>query len=122
MEGQQIQILFFEVSWWKDGMNLVPNLVETLVIIVFHFDLQNEALRKFVLQMLSRPKALELSGHHDGDSRTQRFALLHAVRCQNHGLAGVPRLVNDCPKLAFRVRIDAGGRLVEENQVGITDQ
>jgi len=40
------------------------------------------------------------------------------VRCQHHRRAGVPHLADDAPEVTARVRIEAGGRLVEEDQGG----
>jgi hypothetical protein len=52
----------------------------------------------------------------------QPLGLLHQVGDQHHGDAPVPDLLDELPGAAARVRVQAGGELVEHGDLGVPDQ
>ena len=59
---------------------------------------------------------------HDGDAVAQALGLIHVVRGENDGAARLLELVDQVPQMAARLGIEAGGRLVEKQQLRIADQ
>ena len=58
----------------------------------------------------------------DGDPVAQHVRLVHVVRSQQDGAPGGPVALQHRPQLPPRLRIQPGGRLVEEEQLRIADQ
>jgi len=56
---------------------------------------------------------------HDGDAVAQPLRLVHVVRRQHDAPPARAQLHDEVPELPARLRIEAGGRLVEEEQLGI---
>lgn len=72
--------------------------------------------REFILEMLRRSDALEAAVDHDGESRAERLALLHAVRGEHEGAAGAARGPHGAPHLPLGGRVHARRRLVHEHE------
>jgi hypothetical protein len=58
----------------------------------------------------------------DHDLVAQPLRLLHVMGRQHHGLAALAHGLDQAPEVAPRLRIETGGRLVQEHQPGIVDQ
>src|SRR3954452_17417511 len=58
----------------------------------------------------------------DRDAVAQRLGLVEVVRGQHDRLAEVLERADDLPRRAPRRRVEAGGRLVEEDQLGVADE
>ena len=58
----------------------------------------------------------------DGNPVAEYFGFVHVMRCQQHRPARFAELCEDVPELPARLRIESCGRLVEEQQVGISCQ
>ena len=67
------------------------------------------------------PELLDAPGVEEGDLGAA-LGLVHVRRGDQHGLAGPVQPGEDAPELAPRDRVDAGGRLVEQQQVGLVHQ
>ena len=48
--------------------------------------------------------------------------LVHVVGGEEHRAAAAPEVVDDLPDLEARLRVEAGGGLVEEEQLGVADE
>jgi len=84
--------------------------------------LQHAVVEVIGQQLLRGAAGNDVTMVHDRDVVAEQVSLLHIMRGQHHGLAaGLDRL-HQIPEIAPRLRIEAGGRLVEEQQVGIVDQ
>ena len=59
---------------------------------------------------------------HDGDAVAQPLGLFHIVGGQEHRVAARAELADDVPQLAAGLGIEAGRRLIEEQQLGAADQ
>ena len=59
---------------------------------------------------------------HDGDLIAQQLGLLHVVRGEDDGLAARLDRLHQLPEVAPRLRIEPGGRLVEEQHRRVVDQ
>ena len=73
-------------------------------------------------QLARRPERDDLSVVHDGHAVGQPLGLVHVMRGEDDGAAGGLELLDELPHLAAGLRIEAGGGLVEEQQVGVADQ
>ena len=75
------------------------------------------------LELRRRTGGEDLAGIH-GDEPVEPLGLLHVGGCDHDAHAGAPRAdaVDQFPELAPRQRVDAGRRLIEDQQVGIVDQ
>src|SRR6476469_6187034 len=80
---------------------------------------------------VARRRGAELSGRalgddppglDDRDPIAQRLRLVEVVRRQQDGLAQVLQRADRAPGVAPRRRVEAGRRLVEEDQLGVADQ
>src|SRR5919199_195396 len=58
----------------------------------------------------------------DRDAVAERLRLVEVVRRQHDGLAEVLQRAHDVPRRPARRRVEAGGGLVEEDQLGVADQ
>ena len=63
----------------------------------------------------------DLLAEQDGHPVGQRLHLVHVVGGQQHGGAGSGQEADEIPGLAASRRVEAGGRLVEEEQIGVAD-
>ena len=68
-----------------------------------------------------RAAALELTARHDGDAVAQDVRLVHVVRRQQDG-ATLFVFEQQLPDLSARVRVDAGGRLVQDDGTRAGDE
>ena len=59
---------------------------------------------------------------HHGDAVGQRLGLVHEVGGEEDRLAQRAEVLDRRPRLAAGRRVEAGGRLVEEEQVGVADE
>ena len=59
---------------------------------------------------------------HDGDAVAEALGFVHVVGRKDDGAAVELELVDQIPKLAAGLRVEAGGGLVEEQKIGIADQ
>ena len=66
--------------------------------------------------------AITLAVIDDGHAVAQPLGFVHVVRGQQDGAALGAEAVEDVPQLPPRLRIEAGRRLVEEQQVGVAGQ
>ncbi len=73
-------------------------------------------------ELVGRALGDDLAANDDRDTVGEHLRLVHVVRGQEHGLAEFSQPGDQRPELAPGGRIEAGGRLVEEEQVGIADQ
>ena len=73
-------------------------------------------------ELARRPGGDDLAAHHHGDAVGERLRLVHEVRRQHDGLAEVAQRADRRPRLAAGVGVEAGGRLVEEQQVGVAHE
>lgn len=64
----------------------------------------------------------DLSLVDDGDAVAKAFGLIHVVSGKDGRAAPALEISDDVPELAAGLRIEAGGRLVEEEEFRITDQ
>ena len=59
---------------------------------------------------------------HDGDPVAELRGLFHVVRRQHHGLAARLQPLDDLPQRATCLRVEAGRRLIEKDELGVVDQ
>ena len=59
---------------------------------------------------------------HDRDAIAELLRLLHVVGRQHDGVAPVAKRAHEAPQVAARLRVEAGGRLVEEQDARIVDE
>ena len=64
----------------------------------------------------------DLTGHYHGDPVGQRLCLVHVVRGQEDRLAEGAQVGDDLPGVMASRRVKAGRGLIQEHQLGITDQ
>src|ERR1039458_3287658 len=63
-----------------------------------------------------------LPGAHDADPVGEVLSLVHVVGGEQDGLAQLAHAAHDLPRVAPCRRVEAGGRLVEEHQLRVSDQ
>ena len=68
------------------------------------------------------PEGDDLAGAHDRDAVGEVLRLVHVMGGQEDRLAELAQRADRRPRLAARRGVKAGGRLVEEDQVGIADE
>src|SRR2546427_12949888 len=73
-------------------------------------------------QLARRPKRNDLAVIHDRDAVAQALGFLHVVGREQHGPAVRAEPADDFPQLPSRLRIQAGRRLIEEQQLGFADE
>ena len=73
-------------------------------------------------QLARRAERDDLAVVHDRHAVAQPLGLVHVVRGQQDRPAGLLELLDEIPELPPRLRIEAGGRLVEKEQLGIADE
>src|SRR5581483_926973 len=59
---------------------------------------------------------------HDGDAVAEALGFVHVVGGEEDGAAGEFEAFDEVPELAARLRVEAGGGLVEEEEIGIADE
>ena len=64
----------------------------------------------------------DLAVVHDRDPVAQRLGLVEVVRGEHHGATVGVDLRQQVPEVAARLRVERGGRLVEEHHLGVVDQ
>ena len=64
----------------------------------------------------------ELAARDDRDPVAQLLGFVHRVRREQHGDAAVAQVADELPRGGAGVRVHAGGRLVEEHDVGPADR
>ena len=75
-----------------------------------------------LLQLLGRAERQDLAPIHDPDAIAQLVGLLHVVRRQHDGLAAGVQARDDLPQADPALRVEAGRRLVEEQDGGVVQQ
>ena len=73
-------------------------------------------------QLARRALRDEAAAVHDGESVAEALRLVHEMRRQQHRLALLQQLLQSLPDEVARLRVEAGGRLVEDEQVGVVHQ
>ena len=73
-------------------------------------------------QLGGRPDAHDLSLAHHRDAVGELLGLVEVVRREQDGLAERAERADHLPRRAARLRVEAGRRLVEEDEVGIADE
>src|SRR5579862_3289570 len=58
----------------------------------------------------------------DGDPVAQPLGLVHVVRREDNRSPRCAKALDDVPHLAARLRVEARGRLIEKEQLGVTDE
>ena len=69
-----------------------------------------------------RPDAHDPPFAQDGDAVGELLGLVEVVRREEDGLAERAERADHLPRRAARLRVEAGGRLVEEDEVGVADE
>ena len=59
---------------------------------------------------------------HDGDTLAEALGFVHVVRGEKDGAAGGFELLDQIPKLAAGLRVEAGGGLIEKQKIGIANE
>ena len=95
--------------WWLDGL-AVAHVGDAVARAAADAELLGRALGE-------DPAALD-----DRDAVGELLRLVEVVRGQQHGLAEVLERADRLPRGATRGRVEAGRRLVEEDQLGVADQ
>ena len=72
--------------------------------------------------VLRRARRDDAPGRDDRDAVGEGLRLVHVVRGEEDRLAQVAQAADHVPGLAARRGVEAGGRLVEEEQLGVADQ
>src|SRR4051794_19855722 len=52
----------------------------------------------------------------------QSLGFVHVMRCKNYCSSGRPKLLDQSPELATRLRVESRRRLVKKQQIGITNK
>ena len=73
-------------------------------------------------QLARRPDAHDPPLPHHRDAVGELLGLVEVVRREQDGLAERAEGADHLPRGASRLRVEAGGRLVEEDEVGIADE
>src|ERR671925_1034775 len=73
-------------------------------------------------QLTRRAEGDDATVVDDRDAIAQALRFLHIVRRQHNRSPTLPQVANELPKLAARLRIEAGRRLVEKQQLRVADQ
>src|SRR5215469_9889229 len=73
-------------------------------------------------QIRGRTFGDDLAVIDNGKAVAEAFSLVHVMRGEEHGAAGVLEGANDVPELTAALRIEAGGRLVQEQNFGVAYQ
>ena len=73
-------------------------------------------------QLAGEPLRDDLALIDDGDAIAEAFGLVHVMRGQQDGPATLAQVADDVPELAAGLGVQAGRRLVEEQDLGVADQ
>ena len=73
-------------------------------------------------ELLRRAQGDEAAVIHDGDAVAEALGLVHVMGGEDDGAAGALQVIHEVPEMPASLRIEAGGGLVEEQQLGIADQ
>ena len=79
-------------------------------------------LRRDADQLLGRPDAHDLSLADHGDAVGELLGLVEVVGRQHDRLPERAQRADEIPRSAARGRVEPGGRLVEEHELGVPDQ
>ena len=71
-------------------------------------------------QLLRRSLGPHLSPIDDGNTITESFGFVHVMGGQQYRPTLTPRVHNELPEIASRLRIKSCGRLVEKQNLGFT--
>ena len=84
--------------------------------------LQHLARRVLADQCLWRPLGDDATTVHDDEPVAQLLGFVHVVGRQHQGHALLLQAVQAIPQHVARLRIEAGRRLVEQQQLGLVDE
>ena len=73
-------------------------------------------------QFRRRAQCDDLAVIHDRDAIAESRGFFHVVRGHQHGASARAKLLDHFPEVESRLWIETGGRLIEEENVGIVDQ
>ena len=73
-------------------------------------------------QLARRVEGHDLAVIDDGDAVAEPLGFVHVMRGEQHSAAGLAEAADDVPELAARLRIEAGRRFVEKQQLRIADE
>ncbi len=73
-------------------------------------------------QLLHRALGDHLSLRENGDAVTDLFDFVEEVARQEHGPVAVAEILDELPDFGHTGRVEAVGRLVEKEQLGIAEQ
>ena len=73
-------------------------------------------------QLTRRAQRDDLALIDHGDAVAEPLGLVHVMGGEQDGATPVLQVANDVPELAARLRVEPGGGLVEEEQLGVADQ
>ena len=59
---------------------------------------------------------------HDGDALAEALGFVHIMRGEKNGAARGFELLDQIPKLAAGLRVEAGGGFIEKKKIGIADE
>src|SRR5579863_3451243 len=59
---------------------------------------------------------------HDGDALAEALGFVHVVRSEKNGAAGRFEMLDQIPKLAAGLRVEAGGGFIEKQKIGIANE
>src|SRR3990172_2138798 len=67
-------------------------------------------------------EGLDAAAVHDRDAVAKGLGLLHVVGCEDHSLALIADVLDEVPQVVPGLRVEPGGGLVEEDDVGVVNQ
>jgi hypothetical protein len=73
-------------------------------------------------QFARRAKSNLFAVVHDSDALAEALGFVHVMRGEKDGPAGELELLDQIPKLAAGLRVQAGGGLIEKKKIGIADE
>ena len=74
------------------------------------------------IRSVGRPAADDEPVTQDREPVGEMLRLLHVVGREHHRLAEVAKAADHVPRVASRLRVEPGGGLVEEHEIGVADQ
>src|SRR5256712_13245562 len=69
-----------------------------------------------------RVQHYELSVVDEGEAVAQSLSFVHEVRHEYHGCAVVPDVLDECPRLASRLRVEPSGQFIQNGNLGVSHQ
>ena len=73
-------------------------------------------------QLSGRPERDDMTVIHNCDSLTQALCLIHVMSGEHNGPTRCPEFLDESPQLPPRLRIESGRRLVEKEQLRVSDE